>query len=216
MTVPWVDGIACEFYGRLRSGDSRYVEHTAGRIRCNDIRPPPRGDEFARSGSASLPNDRDVFTAISTVTGGDVTASYDNVADKVTLTSAGGSVMHGAANDTTNFLRALKLGNNGTGSVTSSAQLGAVKLNSTIANANLTTAVPGDVTGAGNFTVNSVQIDYNVNTDTASVISQINDSTAGVVASYDARSPSRKELRARVAASGGLGRLYVVERPHQP
>ena len=130
---------------------------------------------------------QDVFTAISTATGGDVTASYDSAADKVTLTSASGNIMLGAANDSTNFLRTLKLGNNGTGSVTSSAQLGAVKLNSTIATANLTTAVTGDVAGAGSFTINGVQIDYNVNTDTvSSVISQINDSTAGVVASYDA------------------------------
>jgi flagellar hook-associated protein 2 len=130
---------------------------------------------------------QDVFTAISTATGGDVTASYDNTTDKVTLTSASGTVMLGAANDTTNFLRALKLGNNGTGSVTSSAQLGSVKLNSTIATANLASAVTGDVNGDGTFTINGVEISYNVNTDTvSSVIAEINASTAGVTASYDA------------------------------
>ena len=88
---------------------------------------------------------QDVFTAISTATGGNVTASYDNTTDKITLTGASGTVMLGAANDSTNFFRALKLGNNGTGSVTRSAELGSVKLNSTIATANLASAVTGDV-----------------------------------------------------------------------
>ena len=130
---------------------------------------------------------QDVFTAISTATGGEVTASYDNTTDKVTLTSSTGSVMLGAANDSTNFLRALKLGNNGTGSVTSSAELGSVKLTSTIATANLASAVTGDVNGDGTFTINGVNISYNVNTDTiSSVIAQINESNAGVTASYDA------------------------------
>jgi flagellar hook-associated protein 2 len=163
---------------------------------------------------------QDVFTAISTATGGDVTASYDQVADKVTLTSATGTVMLGAANDTTNFLRAMKLGNNGTGTVTSAAQLGSVKLNATIATANLTTPVTGDVNGDGTFTINGVEIAYNVNTDTvSSVMAQINESTAGVTATYDAindrlvlanKSTGDLGISVSEAAGGLLGSLGLT------
>ncbi len=130
---------------------------------------------------------QDVFAAISTATGGDVTATYNRTTDKITLTSASGNVMLGAANDTSTFIRALKLGNNGTGTVTSSAQLGAVKSFATLANANLTTAITAvDGAGAGTFSINGVAIAYNVNTDTlSSVMGRINASTAGVAASYD-------------------------------
>jgi flagellar hook-associated protein 2 len=130
----------------------------------------------------------DVFDKIATATGGDVTATYDHTSDRISLTSSNGNVVLGAANDTSNFLRALKLGNNGTDTVTSSAKLGAVKTGATLANANLSgtiTAVDG--TGAGTFTINGVEIAYNVNTDTlTAVLKRINDSTAGVSAAYDA------------------------------
>ena len=129
----------------------------------------------------------DVFDAISTATGGDVTASYDHSTDKVTLVSTDGSLMLGAANDTSNFLRALKLGNNGTTTVESSAQLGSLKTSATLSNANLATAISGtNSDGTGEFTVNGVAISYDVDTDTIStVLERINDSTAGVSATYD-------------------------------
>ncbi len=127
---------------------------------------------------------QDVFTAISTATGGNVTASYDHTTDKISLTSGSGDVVLGAANDTSNILRALKLGNNGTSAVTSSAKLGGVKTAATLANANLATAITG---GGGTFSINGVAIAYDVNTDTlAGVLKRINDSDAGVNASYDA------------------------------
>jgi flagellar hook-associated protein 2 len=130
---------------------------------------------------------QNVFDAISTATGGSVTASYDHTTDKITLTSTSGEVMLGAANDTSNFLRAVKLGNNGTNTVTSSGKLGTVKTSATLNNANLSTAVTAvDGNGAGSFTINGVAISYNVGTDTlSSVLKRINDSDAGVSASYD-------------------------------
>ncbi len=124
----------------------------------------------------------DVFQAISTATGGDVTAAYDHTSDKITLTSTNGNVVLGAANDTSNLLRALKLGNNGTTSVTSSLKLGAVKPSATLAASNLATAVAG----SGSFAVNGVSISYDASTDTLSaVLKRINDSSAGVSATYD-------------------------------
>jgi len=125
----------------------------------------------------------DVFQAITTATGGDVTAAYDHTTDKISLTSTNGNVMLGAANDTSNFLRALKLGNNGTPSVTSSAKLGAVKTAATLDTANLAAGV----SGAGSFAVNGVSISYDTATDTLSaVLQRVSDSTAGVRATYDA------------------------------
>jgi flagellar hook-associated protein 2 len=129
-----------------------------------------------------------VFDKIALATGNTVTAAYSNTTDKITLTSTSGEVMLGAANDTSNFLRALKLGNNGTATTTSTAQLGTVKTGAPLASANLTTAVTaGNGAGDGVFAVNGVAINYNVNTDSLSaIVTRINESSAGVTASYDA------------------------------
>ncbi len=132
---------------------------------------------------------QDVFDAIAaaTATSGNVTAAYDHTTDKITLTAATGTVMLGAANDTSNFLRALKLNNNGGAAISSSAALGTVKTSANLAAANLSTAITAvDGAGAGTFSINGVAIAYNVNSDSlATVIARINDSTAGVSASYD-------------------------------
>lgn len=130
---------------------------------------------------------QDVFDAIHAADS-NLTASYDHTTDRITISTASGTVMLGAANDTSNFLRALKLGNNGTGTVTSSANLGTVKTTATLASANLGTAITNaDGSGNSSFTINGVSISYNVNTDTlAGVMTRINNSGAGVTASYDA------------------------------
>lgn len=132
---------------------------------------------------------QDVFDAISTATGGDVTASYDSATDRITLTSASDSeVVLGASNDTSNFLQVLKLTNNGTDTVTSYGNLGAARTSTILADAGLNTAITAvDGDGAGSFTINGVQIDYNINTDSLSTLmKRINASSAGVTASYDA------------------------------
>ncbi len=130
-----------------------------------------------------------VFDAISTATGGDVTATYDAVTDRITLDSASDAeIVLGASNDTSNFLQVLKLANNTTGTVTSYGSLGSTRTGNTIANAGLKTAVTAvDGTGAGSFVINGVTIDYNVNNDSLSTLmKRINASGAGVTASYDA------------------------------
>ncbi|HYC71888.1 MAG TPA: flagellar filament capping protein FliD [Opitutaceae bacterium] len=129
---------------------------------------------------------QDVFTKIASATGGAVTAAYDAGTDKVSLSSAS-PITLGAANDTSNLLSALKLAHNGTGSVASSSALGALKTTSPLASAGLRTAITAvDGTGAGIFTINGVDIAYNVNTDSLSaVMSRINAAGAGVTAAYD-------------------------------
>lgn len=131
----------------------------------------------------------DVFAAIGTATGGDVSATYDHVTDRVTLTSASESAITlGAANDTSNFLRVLKLAQNGAATVTSTGALGALKTTAKLADAGLRTAVTAvDGSGNGTFTVNGVAIAYNLNDDTLpGLLKRINQSGAGVTASYDA------------------------------
>ncbi len=129
---------------------------------------------------------QDVFDAISTATGGDVTASYDSGTDKITL-SGTGEVSLGASNDTSNFLRVMKLNNSGTNTATSYGSLGSLKTSVDLADSTLATAITAvDGSGDGSFTLNGVTIDYNVNNDSLSdVLKRINQSEAGVTASYD-------------------------------
>jgi flagellar hook-associated protein 2 len=129
---------------------------------------------------------QDVFTAIETAAGGSVAATYDSTTDAITLSSTSGEIILGSATDTSNFLRVAKLFNNGTGSITSSGSLGSVNRNAALASGNFTTAIDDGGAGAGAFTINGVEINFSATADTLNdVINRINDSDAGVTASYD-------------------------------
>jgi len=132
---------------------------------------------------------QDVFNKISTATGGTVTASYDHTTDKVSLSSSSEIVL-GSATDSSNFLAALQLFNNGTGTIASGNSLGAINTKATLANSRLSQGITAvDGTGNGTFALNGVNVAYNINTDSLSdVISRINQSGAGVTASYDTTS----------------------------
>ena len=126
-----------------------------------------------------------VFAAISTATSGAVTASYDAGTDKITLAGAG-AITLGSAVDTSNFLTAAKLHNNGTGTIGSSHSLGTVKTSGALASANFATPVTDGGSGAGAFKINGVTINFNATTESLStVLARINDSAAGVTATYD-------------------------------
>ncbi len=125
-----------------------------------------------------------IFDKISTATGGTVTASYDSASDKITLSSAG-PITLGSAADTSNFLTIAKL-NTGAGPVSSTDRLGSIVPSSSLASANFATAVTDGGSGAGEFKVNGISIKYNATTDSVNtVLQRINDSAAGVTASYD-------------------------------
>ncbi len=132
---------------------------------------------------------QDVFDKISTATGGTVTASYDHTTDKVSLSSSSEIVL-GSATDSSNLLSALQLFNNGTGTIASGNALGAINTKATLANARLSQGITAvDGTGKGTFALNGVNIAYNINSDSLTdVISRINQSGAGVTASYDTTS----------------------------
>ena len=131
---------------------------------------------------------QDVFTKIAAATDNVVTAQYIPGTDKIRL-SGTGAVVLGSTTDTSNFLTAARLSNNGTSTVNSGAALGAISPGATLANSRLRTADEiTNVDGSGNssFSLNGTTINFNVNTDTLnSVISRINASAAGVSASFD-------------------------------
>ncbi len=133
-----------------------------------------------------------VFDQISTATGGAVTGSYDASTDEISLKSSSPIVL-GSATDTSNFLQAAQLYNNGMDTVTSPSALGGINLNSTANSANLTTPITDGGSGNGEFLINGVQINYDASTDTINnVLQAINDSSAGVTATYDGASNSFK------------------------
>jgi flagellar hook-associated protein 2 len=142
------------------------------------------GDQVTVSTTESL---QDVFNSIATATNNKVTASYSSSTDEITLASNDGSeVVLGSAADTSNFLQVAQLYNNGTDSVTSSSALGHVQLNANMSSADTSTAITDGGNGQGEFTVNGIAINYNSSTDSIQdVINNINESAAGVTASYD-------------------------------
>jgi flagellar hook-associated protein 2 len=126
-----------------------------------------------------------VFDKIGAATSGAVTGAYDPNTDTVTLTGTGEIVL-GSAADSSNFLQVARLSNNGTATVTSASALGAVRMSGPISSANLATAVSDGGAGAGKFKINGVEITFNAGADSISeVLKRINDSNAGVTASYD-------------------------------
>jgi len=141
----------------------------------------------ARVTIATTDSLQDVFSAISTATGGMVSASYDPASDRISLNSAA-PITLGAANDTSNFLSVARLATNGSGTISSATSLGVVNPVATLGASRIATAVTAvDGSGAGQFTINGVAISYNLNTDSLNaVIARINASGAGVSAAYDA------------------------------
>ena len=146
------------------------------------------GAQVSISSSDSL---QQVFNNIAAATSNAVTASYDSSTDTIKLTSSS-AITLGSATDTSNFLQVAQLYNNNggtsnnTGTITSTSALGHAKLSATLANAGLNTAVSDGGSGNGAFTINGVTINYNASNDSLQdVLNNINESGAGVTASYD-------------------------------
>lgn len=125
-----------------------------------------------------------VFDNIQAQTASEVTASYDFTTDRITLSSTSPIVL-GSATDTSNFLQASKLNNNNTGTVTSATQLGVVKMTGALSSANFTLPVTDGGSGTGEFKINGVSITFATTDTVTGVLKRINDSAAGVTASYD-------------------------------
>ncbi|MCS7089649.1 MAG: flagellar filament capping protein FliD [Verrucomicrobiota bacterium] len=126
-----------------------------------------------------------VFDKIAAATEGQVTASYEAATDRILLTSESELVL-GSARDTSNFLQVARLYNNGTGTVASAGPLGTVQGQRPLASANFAIPVDDGGAGAGEFRINGVAIRYNASSDSlVIVLERINQSEAGVYATYD-------------------------------
>lgn len=126
-----------------------------------------------------------VFDQIHSATGGAVTASYDSATDEITLASSS-PIALGSAADTSNFLQATQLYNNGTGSVTSLGALAGINVNADASQSNLSVAINDGGSGQGAFKINGVTINFDASTQSINdILSAINNSQAGVTATYD-------------------------------
>lgn len=134
---------------------------------------------------------QDVFDGISIATSGVVSASYDENADKVTLTSSSGELELGGSSDSSNFLAALKLeqiemvsSGGGSTSVSSSGTLGVVDLNSSIASSGIGGGSP--ISGPGTITINGVAISFDADSESMNALmTRVNESAANVTMTYD-------------------------------
>lgn len=134
---------------------------------------------------------QDVFDGISIATSGVVSASYDEIEDRVTLTSSSGELELGGSSDSSNFLAALKLeqievvsAGGGSTSVSSSGTLGVVDLNNSIASSGIGGGSP--ITGSGTITINGVAISFDADTESMSALmTRVNESAANVTMTYD-------------------------------
>lgn len=146
------------------------VAVTAGRFTVN-------GQQIDLQSGDSL---NDVLARIASQTG--LAATYDPATDKLSLTDEGGAaIVLGSAADTSNFLQAARLTQNGTDSVTSNRPLGGLSTSATLASARFSTSVT-----SGTFAINGVNFTVDTGVDTvADVLNRINQSGAGVVSSYD-------------------------------
>lgn len=125
-----------------------------------------------------------VFDNIMVATGGAVSGHYDSATDRITLSSTAPIVL-GSATDSSNFLQVARLHNNGTGAVTSATALGVVNPADSLSSANLATPILDGGSGTGEFRINGVSITFQTTDSMAAVLKRINDSAAGVTASYD-------------------------------
>lgn len=149
---------------------------------------------------------KDVLIKVDSAIGSTGRATYSSSNDQVTLaTPAGKSLILGASSDTSNLLSCLKLftplaGNN----AVSASKLGSLRLSSTVADQPLTTALTYGVTATtGTFSINGVSIDYSSASTLSSVLNSINDSAAGVQASFDS-SQNRIVLKNKEPGNRGV------------
>lgn len=134
---------------------------------------------------ASTDTLQSVFDQISTVTGGQVTASYNSDSDTISLDSSS-AIRLGSATDTSNFLQVAHLSGNNSTSIISDAALGGINTSRGLSSANFSTAISDGGSGAGEFKINGVSIKFAANQAVTDVLTQISNSTAGVSASFDA------------------------------
>lgn len=110
-----------------------------------------------------------------------ITAAFDASTGKFSLTS-GSTILLGSGADSSNFLQQSQLFNNGTGTVTSSSGVGRLTSSAAFTSSDLRS---GTALASGTFTVNGVSVNYSTSDSLSTVLSNITNSSAGVIATYD-------------------------------
>ena len=131
---------------------------------------------------------KEVLVKLDTAIGSTGGATYSSANDQVTITRPNGTnLILGSASDTSNLLSCLKLFTPAPGaSAVSDSKLGSLKLFSSLSSQPLVTPLTyGTTATTGAFSINGVSISYSSSSTLASVLNSINDSTAGVQASFD-------------------------------
>ena len=146
-----------------------------------------------------------LLSAIQTQTA--VTASFDSTTDVVRLTSTS-SIQLGAADDTSNFLTVTSLlastetTDGKHFARQSTVHAGRVRPNTSLTSNNFHMGIAGDSSGNGKFKINSVEVTYNVNSDTLlDVVGRINQKATNVIASYD---PTTDRLALTSKSTGSI------------
>ena len=143
----------------------------------------------AKIGTETPGTDLMTLTAVATMINDaamGVTASVvndsDGRANLLELTSAG-NIQLGAGSDTSNFLATTHLLESPSGTTRTSARnLGAIGTSTELENARFDTAI----VSTSSFKINGVEIQYDATSDSLNgIISRINESAAGVTATYD-------------------------------
>ena len=114
-----------------------------------------------------------------------VTASYDNIDDKLILKANDGvkKIEMGSILDDSNFLEATKLSIAYGGTLYESSTSSNININSPLATSGFATSI-----NSGTVTINGVSIYISIKDSLNDVIKRINNSSAGVIASYDPNS----------------------------
>ena len=131
---------------------------------------------------------KEVLVKLDTAIGSTGGATYSSANDQVTITRPNGTnLILGSASDTSNLLSCLKLFTPASGAnAVSDSKLGSLKLFSSLSSQPLVTPLTyGTTATTGAFSINGVSISYSSSSTLASVLNSINDSTAGVQASFD-------------------------------
>lgn len=131
---------------------------------------------------------KEVLVKLDTAIGSTGGATYSSANDQVTITRPNGTnLILGSASDTSNLLSCLKLFTPASGAnAVGDSKLGSLKLFSSLSSQPLVTPLTyGTTATTGAFSINGVSISYSSSSTLASVLSSINDSAAGVQASFD-------------------------------
>jgi len=131
---------------------------------------------------------KEVLVKLDTAIGSTGGATYSSANDQVTIARPNGTnLILGSASDTSNLLSCLKLFTPASGAnAVSDSKLGSIKLSASLSSQPLVTPLTyGTTATTGAFSINGVSISYSSSSTLASVLNSINDSAAGVQASFD-------------------------------